>query len=882
MGPQRERQDHPGAAPNKEEEMPLNSRRPVGDARHASGRAKRAREVFVLRIGVLGAVVFLVASLQLPARGDAGSLARIDPALARRVAYDAPGEGVLVFVHGEDVEAAQAAVRGAGFKLMDTFDSVGVAVAAGPLGGIESLSGQPRVDYLESAETPISYALDTAQTATRTDEVVDGTALGPFDGSGVTIAIVDSGIDATHPMFQTPEGSKVVRNLRLACLPAEATGDVAPPLCPKEHGADENPWVDLRDTDLADGHGTHVAGIAGGTEVVSAGRRLRGAAPGAPLVGLGMGAGVTLYGPAAALDWILENHHAPCGPGVSAAVCPPIKVVNNSYEAGGYHAYNPEGLIEKLQELLLAEGITMVWAAGNDGGDGTENMTNGLAATTTPGSIMVAAYDDADVGRRDWGLGWMSARGKRGFPETYPDVAAPGVAITSACRPTLVDCVPPFASAHKHDLDYATLSGTSMSSPHVAGIVALLLQADPALTPAMVENVLEDTARQIAFGGEYEADPFNPDDVTSPDHLTSFDKGHGLVDAVSAVAEALGDDDAPPPPERCTPTAAVATDEIGDATGVVVIQPVPSDPAVDITSMRLRWEDDPGSLTFTMGVADLQPTTAGSAFDATFTQRGDRFFIEATRSATGDEQFAFGVVTPRSRSILLEGLSGDFDSVTDRVRLTLEAGDLEEAALGPLAKGEVLTQFVVASRRLLGSEAASVAPLADAAVGTCPYTIGVGAVPPPGGQPQPPADGEVSSHETTYAWSGENLTNNASLFGCEGLSFGFGLHGEFPSGCDRELIEVTPPTGGATLEIEIRTEGDGNFLIDPLATDLDLYLFGPDGSMLAAQGVPGGNERVTKRLTEPGVYTVVVLGFQSVETAYEGDAKLLLGPGASG
>ena len=81
--------------------------------------------------------------------------------------------------------------------------------------------------------------------------------------------------------------------------------------------------------------------------------------------------------------------------------------------------------------------------------------------------------------------------------------------------------------------EYATLSGTSMAAPHIAGIAAQILQANPALTPADVEDILEDTARQISTGAPYEPDPANP--TTG----TSFDKGHGLVDVVAAITEAL-------------------------------------------------------------------------------------------------------------------------------------------------------------------------------------------------------------------------------------------------------------------------------------------------------------------------------------------------------
>jgi serine protease AprX len=68
-----------------------------------------------------------------------------------------------------------------------------------------------------------------------------------------------------------------------------------------------------------------------------------------------------------------------------------------------------------------------------------------------------------------------------------------------------------------------------MAAPHVAGIVAQLYQANPRLTPARIEDVLEDTAHKFDFGARYTFDPLNRNDKSS------FEKGHGLVDALAAV-----------------------------------------------------------------------------------------------------------------------------------------------------------------------------------------------------------------------------------------------------------------------------------------------------------------------------------------------------------
>ncbi|MBI4728186.1 MAG: S8 family serine peptidase [Acidobacteria bacterium] len=73
-----------------------------------------------------------------------------------------------------------------------------------------------------------------------------------------------------------------------------------------------------------------------------------------------------------------------------------------------------------------------------------------------------------------------------------------------------------------------TTLAIALAAPHVAGVVALLLQANPGLTPARVEGLIESAAYQFAFGAPYD-----------PTTTSSFDKGHGLVDAQAAVLAAL-------------------------------------------------------------------------------------------------------------------------------------------------------------------------------------------------------------------------------------------------------------------------------------------------------------------------------------------------------
>ena len=120
------------------------------------------------------------------------------------------------------------------------------------------------------------------------------------------------------------------------------------------------------------------------------------------------------------------------------------------------------------------------------------------------------------------------------------------------------------------DPDYNTISGSSMAGPHISGIVAQLLQVDPTLTPAEIEDVLEETAYKFAAGADYEPDLASRND----DDTTSYDKGHGLVDVVAAIESLLGLSPSAPsepsPPESVDPGEAdltLASGESGEVSG---------------------------------------------------------------------------------------------------------------------------------------------------------------------------------------------------------------------------------------------------------------------------------------------------------------------------
>ena len=429
-----------------------------------------------------------------------------------------------VMVHGETIEAARAAVRSAGLLTKGEFGKIGVVVARGTKEQIQAVRAQPGVTYVEGGAQPIEVFQETSNIATRGAEAaatMTGADGSPLTGKGVSVAVIDSGVDPTHHYFKNADGtSAVVANLKALCEPLTETCSVQ-----KLPG-----FVDT-DTLSVGGHGTHVSGIVACRPTTLSDRgKLQGAAPGASLVSISTGAALVIIGADAALNWVLENHAAPCGQGVPASTCPPIKVTNNSYGPTGGGEFDPESATVKLQRALAAEGVVTVWANGNDGGDGSTSLSNPPGMDPTGGIISVASYYDQDTGTRDGVVSDYSSRGKAGEQSTYPDISAPGESITSSCRVYLPICSTGLDFRNGPGaLDigtFNTISGTSMAAPHVAGIVAQLFQANPSATPAQVETALKTTAHKFTDGAPYE-----PGDGGT----TSYDKGHGLVDVVAAV-----------------------------------------------------------------------------------------------------------------------------------------------------------------------------------------------------------------------------------------------------------------------------------------------------------------------------------------------------------
>ncbi|WP_344056441.1 S8 family serine peptidase, partial [Sphaerisporangium rubeum] len=300
-------------------------------------------------------------------------------------------------------------------------------------------------------------------------------------GEGVRVAVLDTGVDITHPDLTG----------RLA------TDDAADPYFPGgwiEFGPDGRPLPTMpHDSSY---HGTHVAGtIAGGD---ASGTRI-GVAPGVELMaGLVIpGGNGTLAQVIAGMQWAVapyDRNGRPAGE--------PADIVSMSLGGEGFS----DEMIEPTRNILRA-GAFPSFAIGNDclpGGSGSPgNVFEAVAVGATGPGDEVPDFSCGGVVRR---ADWTDAPGE--WPDTYvvPDVSAPGVDVLSA--------VPGGG--------YREASGTSMATPHVSGVVALMLQARPELGVAEALAILEGTS--------FSDDRYGP--RPNPRY------GAGRIDAHAAVAEA--------------------------------------------------------------------------------------------------------------------------------------------------------------------------------------------------------------------------------------------------------------------------------------------------------------------------------------------------------
>jgi subtilisin family serine protease len=255
-----------------------------------------------------------------------------------------------------------------------------------------------------------------------------------YDGKGVKIAVLDTGVDADHPDLKT----QVIESKNFSTA------------------ADANDHF---------GHGTHVASIAAGTGAMSHGK-YKGVAPGAKILngkvlddsGSGDDSGIL-----AGMEW---------------AAAEGADIVNLSL--GGQDTPEIDPLEAEVNKLSAEKGILFAIAAGNEGPQSIGSPGSADAAIT------VGAVDGNDK------LADFSSTGPRvGDGAIKPDVTAPGVDITAAAAPgSVID-----KEVGENPPGYLTISGTSMATPHVAGAAAILKQEHPTWGYAELKGALTGSAK---------------------------------------------------------------------------------------------------------------------------------------------------------------------------------------------------------------------------------------------------------------------------------------------------------------------------------------------------------------------------------------------------
>jgi serine protease AprX len=295
-------------------------------------------------------------------------------------------------------------------------------------------------------------------------------------GAGIGVAVIDSGIATWHDdLTNRSSVSYPYGDQRVAAFVDFVNGL---PL----------PYDDQ-------GHGTHVAGIIGANGHDSGGRQA-GVAPEASLVSLKVldanGAG-TIANAIAALDWVVA-HHAEYN----------IRVVNLSVGAAVQESYWTDPLTLAAKRVVDA-GITVVTAAGNRGknADGVVQYGGITAPGNAPWVLTVgASSSNGTTTRDDDSMAAFSSRGPTFLDwAAKPDVVAPGYGTISLADPLglFYTSKAPFlvsGSLPTAYQPYLSLSGTSMAAPVVSGTVALMLQANPSLTPNAVKAILQYTSQE--------------------------------------------------------------------------------------------------------------------------------------------------------------------------------------------------------------------------------------------------------------------------------------------------------------------------------------------------------------------------------------------------
>ncbi|MDQ3256041.1 MAG: S8 family peptidase, partial [Acidobacteriota bacterium] len=393
---------------------------------------------------------------------------------------------VVVQTNGRPSAVQQNAIATSRGHISESYETLNTLVADVPRDSLASLAARGDVAYI-SSDRPVKAQVNLARETVGATEVAAGLARAPqLTGKGVTIAIMDSGISTTHPDFgKNSSKSRIIAAVNF-------TGD--------DRTGDDN------------GHGTGVAGVAAGNGAASTGyaANYAGIAPEAHLLDLKVldenGAGTT-SSTLAAINWAIVNQKRFN-----------IRVINLSLGTPVRESFRTDPLCLAVEQAVRA-GIIVVSSAGNNGsteevvghdanGDPIYRLVYG--GINSPGNspyvITVGATDSRGTVRRsDDIMARFSSKGPtRVDGLAKPDLVAPGrrlIAPMSQQNPATSvqypDRVIQPVSSDATPNAYFKYSGTSFSAPVVSGAIALMLEANKSLTPALTKATLLRTAQAL-------------------------------------------------------------------------------------------------------------------------------------------------------------------------------------------------------------------------------------------------------------------------------------------------------------------------------------------------------------------------------------------------
>lgn len=451
------------------------------------------------------------------------------------------------------------------FEIKDTYEVVPGFAATLTKKQVVELSKKAETLQIEP-DVEVKAHLNTATQwfgiqKARSDFGVDGNAdANPltYSKDDIVVAVIDTGIDTRHKDL---DQGKVIG------------------------------WKDFVNNKTSpyddNGHGTHVASIAAGEG--EGNPSFIGVAPRAALVGVKVlnsrGSG-TLSGVISGVNWAVTNKTT-LG----------IEIINLSLGTSGCSSGTDS--LSLAVNNAASQGVHVTVSAGNSG---PATCTIGSPAAAA-GAITVGAM--ADVGERGFYLASFSSRGPTLDGRVKPDVVAPGVAITGAKRGTTAG--------------YTALSGTSMSSPFVAGTVALMLDKNPSLTTDLVKNTLSTTSSGWTNAG------------------SDIDTGFGRLDGYEAIRNAS--------------SPASAGTNISVPAHTFISDDLPGTGAVD------NWNINVTNAAYPVAVTLIMPTWSSVDFDLRiFNPAGT--LIASSLGVTRQEVVAVTITSTGTYRIQVDSFSG--------------------------------------------------------------------------------------------------------------------------------------------------------------------------------------------------------------------------------